>query len=170
MPQFPQYEDSGRKSSERASSRAHHACEEAIVPTGVFPRPSCNEPNQCGLLWRTFTYKASHGAALRGRGVAWSFYCNPRFYMNMFVWRWQRKGPRKVAFASRKCDKVELRLYSIHYTPQRSRRSRARAAAHISLNSACVGNSVEVADGGMRMRSMRLPAAEVLALPLQRLA
>ena len=43
------------------------------------------------------------------------------------------------------------------------------------VNSPCVGNSVEVADaamedGGMSMRSMRLPAAEVLALPLQRLA
>ena len=49
---------------------------------------------------------------------------------------------------------------------------RIRLQLHKVSLSGTPGNSGEVADGGMRMRSnsMRLPAAEVLTLPLQRLA
>ena len=55
---IPQYEDSGRK---RAS--------EAIVPTDVFPRRSCNEPN--AVYWRTFTCvkRPSESAWLEGLGL-----------------------------------------------------------------------------------------------------
>ena len=84
-----------------------------------------------------------------------------------------RRGPRiaRVWGSSR----VNIVLQTATLAKSRRKRVQSGSYGFNSVNSPCVGNSVEVADaamedGGMSMRSMRLPAAEVLALPLQRLA